>query len=99
MQKSGQLKGLSDDEALEAVLEATENLLMNLKNEGVPKETEVKGFKGGKDIKELSEQEIREIWYNHEAENLDFKLTREETDFINEFVRNSGDDNLWEYDE
>ncbi len=48
--------------------------------------------------KKMTEDEIRMLWWLHESEQLQEKLTKEEVDEINTYVRNSNDPNLWEID-
>ena len=48
--------------------------------------------------KKMTEDEIRMLWWLHESEQLQEKLTKEEVDEINDFVKKSNDPNLWEID-
>jgi len=49
----------------------------------------------------LSNEQIRLLWWLHESEQLEEKLSREEVDQINEYVKESGGLNMWriEYDD
>ena len=49
----------------------------------------------------LSNEQIRLLWWLHESEQLEEKLSREEVDQINHYVREYGGGNMWEiyYDE
>jgi hypothetical protein len=46
----------------------------------------------------LTEEQIRILWWLHEAEQLEEKLSREEVDEINCYVREKGGSDMWEID-
>ncbi len=87
----GALKGLSDDEVLEVVVSVCEGLI---KSKGGNLD-----YNGGKPF---DESDIPTEFYMHESDpENSVKFTKEQTDQVNEYVKNHPDEGLWKiaYDE